>query len=77
MRAAELGQDFIRRWSGGLRSEIWEMLEGCAPMHPLPFQKMRGPERAGNSVVGCAWEALKTQGYCKSVVSHTMVTFHI
>lgn len=36
------GQDFIRRWSGGLRSEIWDMLEGCAPMHPLPFQKMRG-----------------------------------
>ena len=34
-------QDFIRRWSGGLRAEIWAMLEG-APMHPLPFQQMRG-----------------------------------
>ncbi|CAK9048918.1 Uncharacterized protein SCF082_LOCUS27180 [Durusdinium trenchii] len=36
------GQDFIQRWSGGLRSEIWAMLEGQAPMHPMPFQQMRG-----------------------------------
>ena len=36
------GQDFIRRWSSGLRNEIWAMLEGDSPIHPLPFQKMRG-----------------------------------
>ncbi|CAJ1418758.1 unnamed protein product, partial [Effrenium voratum] len=35
------GQDFIRRWSGGLRAEIWAMLED-AVIHPLPFQQMRG-----------------------------------
>lgn len=35
------GQDFIKRWSGGLRSEISAMLEGSS-MHPLPFQQMRG-----------------------------------
>ena len=34
-------EDFIKRWSGGLRSEISAMLEG-SPMHPLPFQQMRG-----------------------------------
>ncbi|CAE7385404.1 unnamed protein product [Symbiodinium natans] len=35
------GQDFIKRWTGGLRADISAMLEGSS-MHPLPFQQMRG-----------------------------------
>eukprot|EP00931_Biecheleriopsis_adriatica_P052036 TRINITY_DN30232_c0_g1_i1.p1 TRINITY_DN30232_c0_g1~~TRINITY_DN30232_c0_g1_i1.p1 ORF type:complete len:882 (+),score=223.00 TRINITY_DN30232_c0_g1_i1:72-2648(+) len=36
------GQDFAERWSSGLRSELWSMLQEKAVIHPLPFQQLRG-----------------------------------